>query len=130
MKNGSLFNHKNEIHSERFVSHHPSVVPSLWETDRYQSNWRVQDLCDKLGNLNDTCLFDLLSYTHHMLRTVCQTSTLHPVKHQISNVSCRQTCPFVLSRVALLTTSFLARRVTQHADDLVHHSVEFDMFLS
>ena len=53
MKNGSLFNHLNEIHRERFVSYHPSVVPSLWETDRYQSNRRVQELCDKLGNLTD-----------------------------------------------------------------------------
>ena len=33
MKNGSLFNHLNNIYRERFVSHHPSVVPSLWETD-------------------------------------------------------------------------------------------------
>ena len=52
-KIGSLCDRVNGIHRERVVSHHPSVVPSLWETDRYQSNRRVQDLCDKLGNLTD-----------------------------------------------------------------------------
>ena len=52
-KIGSLCDQVNGIHRERVVSHHPSVVPSLWETDRYQSNRRVQDLCDKLGNLTD-----------------------------------------------------------------------------
>jgi hypothetical protein len=45
-KIGSLFDQVNHIHRERLVSHHSSVVPSLWETDRYQSNRRVEDLCD------------------------------------------------------------------------------------
>ena len=37
----------------RTVSNYPSLVPSLWENDRYQSNRRVQELCDKLGHLTD-----------------------------------------------------------------------------
>ena len=52
-KVGSVFDQVNHIHRERLVSHHSSVVPSLWEADRYQTNRRVQDLCDKLGNLTD-----------------------------------------------------------------------------
>ncbi len=52
-RHGSLPLYPCESQRGRTVPSVPSIVPSLWENDRYQSNRQVQELCDKLGHLTD-----------------------------------------------------------------------------